>query len=130
MNRLRLVLVACVIVAASCGPGTSSPTTAGTPTGAAASPAGSASLASLESPASPVEGIVVRVVASGLNDVQGFTVRMASGETIDFRMGQLINATEFPPSHLSEHQATSEPVRVWFEIATGERVAVRIDDAS
>jgi hypothetical protein len=128
MSRLLLVLVACALVAASCGPGTSSPTSSATPTGAA-SPAGSASSGSLESPASPVEGIVVRVVASGLNDVQGFTIRMASGETVDFRMGQLINAAEFPPSHLSEHQATSEPVRVWFEIDTGERVAVRIDDA-
>jgi hypothetical protein len=81
------------------------------------------------SPGEIVEGVVIGVASTGLTEVQGFTIRTAGGETIDFRLGRLENATEFPPGHLAEHQATSTPIRVTFRIEGSERVAYRIEDA-
>jgi hypothetical protein len=121
------VAVVLLVVARGAGqpaPPGPTPSTA-VPGSPAPSGSGSGSLASV---ASPVEGIVVRIVATGLNEVQGFSILTLDGETIDFRMGPLVNAEQFPPGHLSEHQATSDPVRVYFEIDGGERVARRIDD--
>ena len=78
---------------------------------------------------SPVDGIVIAVDAASLTDVRGFTLRASSGFSFDFTLGALENVTEFSPSHLKEHQATSEPIRVWFRVENGARVAYRIDDA-
>jgi hypothetical protein len=44
-------------------------------------------------------------------------------------MGPLENAAEFSPSHLSEHLATSEPVRAWFRVENGQRIVYRLEDA-
>ena len=77
-----------------------------------------------------VEGVVVSVDSAGLGDVRGFTLRQAGGETIEFRLGELENPTEFPPGHLAEHQATAQPVRVWYRFEGAERFAVRLEDAS
>lgn len=106
---VRLVgLVVWVLLTLACGPGTS------TVSGA---------------PGSPVEGVVVDVRSTGLTQVQGFSIRTNAGETIDFRLGRLENAAEFPPAHLSEHRATSQPVRVYFRLEAGDRVAYRVEDA-
>jgi hypothetical protein len=75
------------------------------------------------------EGVVIGVMSTGLTEVQGFTIRTASGENLDFRLGRLENATEFPPAHLAEHQATLAPVRVTYRVEGQERVAYRIEDA-
>ena len=45
-------------------------------------------------------------------------------------LGDLENGTEFPPGHLVEHQATAQPVRVWYRTENGARVAVRLEDAT
>lgn len=79
---------------------------------------------------SPVDGVVVAVDAASLTDVRGFTLRTSVGASFDFRLAALENATSFSPSHLKEHQATSEPIRVWFRIDSGDRVAYRIEDAA
>jgi hypothetical protein len=79
--------------------------------------------------ASPVEGVVVSVDASGLNDVHGFVLRAAGGFAFDFELGPLENPTQFPPGHLAEHLATSQPVRVYFLVQDGERVVYRLEDA-
>ena len=76
-----------------------------------------------------VEGVIVSVDSAGLGDVRGFTLRQAGGETLDFHLGELENPTEFPPGHLAEHQATAEPVRVWYRLEGAERFAVRLEDA-
>ena len=76
-----------------------------------------------------VEGVIVGVDSAGLGDVRGFTLRQVGGETLDFRLGELENGTEFPPGHLAEHQATAQPVRVWYRTEDGERYAVRLEDA-
>jgi hypothetical protein len=79
---------------------------------------------------SPAEGIVIAVDSSGLTDVRGFTLRTSDGQSFAFVLGTLENATEFPPGHLAEHQATSQPVRVSFRTEDGERVVYRLEDAS
>jgi hypothetical protein len=48
---------------------------------------------------------------------------------MDFRLDRLENGTAFPPGHLAEHQATAEPVRVWYSDEAGTRYAIRVDDA-
>lgn len=109
MRSARLVLLTLLVAATTllaCGPG---PAT--TPT-----------------IASPLDGVVVAVDAVSLTDVRGFTVQVGMW-TVDFKLGPLENATQFSPSHLKEHQASSEPIRVWFRVENGDRVAYRIEDA-
>ena len=78
---------------------------------------------------SPVEGIVIAVDSSGLSDVRGFTLRTDGGFAFTFALGALENATAFSPSHLTEHQVSSEPIRVWFRVEGSERVVYRLEDA-
>ena len=73
-------------------------------------------------------GVVVAVDAHGLTDVRSFSLRTGDGRTIDFRVGRLQNATEFPPAHLSVHLSDGVPVRVTFEMDGSQRVAVRLED--
>ena len=75
-------------------------------------------------------GLVVDVDAASLTDVRAFTLRTSGGRETTYRVGVLENGTEFPPSHLSEHLATGQPVKVWYREADGERVAYRIEDAA
>jgi hypothetical protein len=76
-----------------------------------------------------VRGVIVVVDSQGLGDVRGFTLRTDAGEVLPFSLRALENGTTFPPGHLAEHQATAEPVEVWFREEAGERLAIRIDDA-
>jgi hypothetical protein len=78
---------------------------------------------------SPVDGVIVSVDASSLSDVRGFALRTSGGFAFDFALGTLENPTEFPPGHLAEHQATSEPVRAFFRMEGGRRVVYRLEDA-
>ena len=74
-------------------------------------------------------GVVVGVDSSGLADVRGFTLRLAGGELVEFSLRALANGTEFAPGHLAEHQATAEPVRVWWRLDGADRLAIRLEDA-
>jgi len=74
-------------------------------------------------------GIVVAVEASSLSNVQGFSIRTTDGRTVDFRMGTIENATQFPPGHLAEHKVSLAPVRVTYVDEGGSAVAVRLEDA-
>ena len=74
-------------------------------------------------------GIVVEVRATSLSNVEGFTIRTTDGRIVPFRIGQLENASSFPPGHLAEHKVTLVPVLVTYVDSGGEHVAVRIDDA-
>jgi hypothetical protein len=76
-----------------------------------------------------VDGVVVAVDGSGLADIRGFTLRRPGGETLEFLLGELENGDAFPPGHLSEHQATAQPVTVFYRMEGSERFAVRIEDA-
>jgi len=95
--------------------------------GSAASP--SAPAASGAFPSSPVEGVVTHVESGGLDKVSEFTIRTAGGTLLTFEIGPLENGDEFPPGHLTEHQATSEPVRVSFTVTGDRLVATRLEDA-
>jgi hypothetical protein len=82
-------------------------------------------------PASPVDGIIVSVNATGLTDVHGFVLQPSGGGApMTFALGPLENPTEFPPGHLKAHQATGAPVRVYFtKDANGQLTAYRLEDA-
>ena len=79
--------------------------------------------------ATAVDGVIVAVRAEGLDQVDGFDLRTTDQGTLAFTLGDLENGTEFPPGHLVEHQATAQPVRVWYRTEGGDRVAVRLEDA-
>lgn len=74
-------------------------------------------------------GVVLAVDSQGLTDVRGFTLRTTDGRTLEFRVGRLENAVEFPPAHLGVHLADGFPIRVTFEMSGTERVAIRLEDA-
>ncbi len=78
---------------------------------------------------SDMTGVVVGVDSQGLADVRGFTLRRPGGELVEFSLRALQNATEFAPSHLAEHQATAEPVRVWWRMEGADRLAIQLEDA-
>ncbi len=97
--------------------------------GQAAGPSASIPASPLALPASPVDGVIIEVDASSLSDVRGFTLLTPAGQRIAFTLGTLENPTQFPPGHLAEHQATSEPVRVYFRVENGVPVVYRLADA-
>ncbi len=103
----------------------------GSPTasGSAAPPSSPAPESRSPVPSSPAEGLVVSIDSSGLNQVRGFELRLASGQTVDFTIGVLENGAQFPPSHLQEHRETSSPVRVYFRVEGDRLVVYRIEDA-
>jgi hypothetical protein len=74
-------------------------------------------------------GIVVAVQATSLSSVQGFSIRTQDGRTVDFRVGAIEDATQFPPGHLAEHKVSLVPVRVTYVEEGGGLVAVRLEDA-
>jgi hypothetical protein len=78
-----------------------------------------------------VEGVVIAVDAVGLGQVRGFTLRPAdAGFAFTFTLGNLENAAEFSPSHLTEHMASSEPIRAWYHLESGLPVVYRLEDAT
>ena len=82
---------------------------------------------------SPVDGVIVAVDSAALGDVRGFTLRPANSPfSFGFVLGTLENPTEFPPSHLAEHQVSSAPVRVSFNVGRGGfgLEAYRLEDAT
>ena len=80
-------------------------------------------------PTSPVVGVVIAVDSAGLGQVKGFVLRLPDATTITFKLGSLENATEFSPSHLAEHMASSQPVRAFFRPENGDLVVYRLEDA-
>jgi hypothetical protein len=77
-----------------------------------------------------VVGVIVAVDSAGLGDVRDFTLRLDGGAQLTLGLDALENGTEFPPGHLAEHQATSQPVRVWYREVDGQAQAIRLADAA
>ena len=80
--------------------------------------------------ATPVVGVIVGVRSEGLDKVTGFTLRTTDRGSLVFTVGALENGAQFPPGHLVEHQATAQPVRVWYRTEGGVMVAIRLEDAT
>lgn len=81
-------------------------------------------------PASPVDGVVVQVDATGLTDISGFDLRTPLYPVyLHFILGPLENATQFSPGHLKAHQASASPVRVYFVRNGQDLVVYRLEDA-
>jgi hypothetical protein len=101
-------------------------------TGAAAVLLGSTSLRDPGAPANTtaVVGVIVGVQSEGLGHVKGFTLRTTDQGSLAFVIGDLENGSEFPPGHLVEHQATAQPIRVWYRTESGTKVAIRLEDAT
>jgi hypothetical protein len=75
-------------------------------------------------------GVIVGVQSEGLDRVSGFSLRTIDQGTLDFTIGDLENGAEFPPGHLVEHQATAQPVRVWYRTDGSTKIAIRLEDAT
>ncbi len=79
--------------------------------------------------ASKVVGLVVRVDSEGLTDVRSFALRADGDSDILFSLERLQNGAQFPPGHLVEHQASSQPIVVWYEADGGIYYALWLADA-
>jgi hypothetical protein len=133
-RRLRLEVAALTVLGAlsavACQPGgAATPSGLGTGPGVTVSPVGTTSEAQLP-PTDPIEGVVVNVESNGLDSVKAFTLRAIDGQTYRFVLGRLQNAVAFPPGHLAEHAANSEPILVTFEGLGDTIIATRLDDAN
>lgn len=74
-----------------------------------------------------IAGVVVDVESEGLGNVTSFDVR-SEGTSYEIFIDP--GATySFPPSHLSDHLASSEPVRVGLTERDGRLYATSIEDA-
>jgi hypothetical protein len=76
---------------------------------------------------SEIAGVVVDVEAQGLGDVTSFELR-SQGESYEIFIDPQATYS-FPPSHLSDHLASSEPVRVGITERNGRLYASSIEDA-
>jgi hypothetical protein len=75
-------------------------------------------------------GVVISVQARSLTEVDGFTLRTPDGQLLEFTAGPIaFDQTSFPPQHLREHQATSQPVKVTYRFEGSTRVATKLEDA-
>jgi hypothetical protein len=76
-----------------------------------------------------VTGVIAGIESEGLDRVRSFSLRTDGGQILQFDFGNLQNGAQFPPGHLAEHQATGQPVKVFYVQQGESKVAVRIDDA-
>jgi hypothetical protein len=81
-------------------------------------------------PASPLVGVVVSVDTPSLGKVNGFDLRLDDGSVVTLKVGTLENPTQFSPSHLLAHEATSVPIRAFYRLENGVAVVYRLEDAA
>lgn len=87
---------------------------------------GATGFGSVSDPVS-TDGVIVGVDSAGLDRVRGFTLRTNDGRSLEFAIRTVEGG--FPPGHLVEHQATAQPVRVWYVTEGDLKIAVRFEDA-
>ena len=77
-----------------------------------------------------VEGLVVEVVSDSPVAIEAFTMRTPQGEQLRFSLvGVDFGHGGFPATHLREHQALAQPVRVTYRVEGEVNVVVRLEDA-
>ncbi len=72
-----------------------------------------------------VTGQVIAVEARSITEFETLTLRDEDGVTWEFTGGLF---TGFTPSHLLEHKALGDPVRVWYDEIGGELRVKKIED--
>jgi hypothetical protein len=73
-------------------------------------------------------GVIVDVDSERLGDVRGFRLR-SEGETFEIAIDPDVRFDDFPLTHLSDHLASAEPVRVEIDERGGELFATSVEDA-
>jgi hypothetical protein len=128
---IQLVAVGLMLVAAAWDNASSDQPASGSPASSGAEATVSFDIPSfvVPEPRSPVAGVITSIDSQGLDKVNGFTLRTRSGVDLTFVIGQLDNGVEFPPGHLAEHQASLEPVLVYFKPEGGKLVVYHLEDA-
>ncbi|MDQ3492209.1 MAG: hypothetical protein M3452_02970 [Chloroflexota bacterium] len=77
-----------------------------------------------------VEGLVVEVESDSPVAIDAFTLRTDQGEQLHFSLGGVdFGHGAFPATHLREHQALAQPVRVSYRAEGGVNLVVRLEDA-
>ena len=77
-----------------------------------------------------VEGLVIEVVGDSPADIEAFTMRTPQGEQLRFSLVATdVGHAGFPATHLREHQALAQPVRVTYRVEGDVNVVVRLEDA-
>jgi hypothetical protein len=79
--------------------------------------------------AQQMTGVVVAIDSAGLGDVRSFVLRRPGGELVEFSLREFGSGSQFPPGHLAEHQATSQPITVTFRMDGDEHLALSLEDA-
>jgi hypothetical protein len=74
-------------------------------------------------------GIVVGVDSPALGRVDTFELLTTDGERVVFDSSELAFRSEFPVSHLSEHQVLSDPITVTYKTDGDRLVVTQLDDA-
>jgi hypothetical protein len=70
------------------------------------------------------------VVGDSRADIEAFTLRTDEGEALRLSLGAGDDGNGgFPASHVREHQALAEPIRVTYRVDEGLNVALRLEDA-
>jgi len=85
---------------------------------------------SVQLPPSPLVGVVVGVDSPSLGKVNSFQLRLTDGSVFTLTMGVLENPTQFSPSHLLSHQASSVPIRAFYLLQDGVPMVYRLEDAT
>lgn len=78
-------------------------------------------------PRAEVVGVVVDVQGAGLGEVESFSLKRGD-RTLEIFIDPRADYS-FPPAHLHDHLASSQPVRVETEERDGRLVALAIEDA-
>jgi len=128
---MLLVALGLSLTATACDIATSDQLASGSPASSGAAPSVSFDIPSfaVPEPRSPVAGVITSIDSQGVDKVKGFTLRTRSEVDLTFVIGQLDNGIEFPPGHLAEHQASLEPVLVYFKAEGGKLVVYHLEDA-
>jgi hypothetical protein len=131
-GRALIAALALALAAGACDIAASGqPEASGNPSASGGAPSVSFEIPSFSAPIpqSPVAGVVSSIESQGLDKVRGFTLRTRSGVDLKFVIGVLDNGADFPPGHLAEHQATLQPILVWFKVEDGKLVVYHLEDA-
>lgn len=80
-----------------------------------------------DGPASTLEGVIVHIDSTAIDDINSFTLKDGD-ETFEIYIDDDIDYG-FPLGHLQEHVQTSEPMRIETEERGGKLYALSITDA-